>query len=100
MQGTIKSNPPPLPGGCDTNYKKMLGLVRGAIKKNWCFFTFSQKTETPPPPFLTTSVFSDKDFLDWPRPNYFIVQICEVVGVVSSEVVGVEKPGLVCCPNW
>ena len=30
--------------------------------------TFSQKTETPPPPFLTTSVFSDKDFLDWARP--------------------------------
>ena len=25
-------------------------------------FTFSKKSETPPPPFLTTSVFSDKDF--------------------------------------
>ena len=38
----------------------------GGIKT--VFFTFSKKTETPPPPFLTISVFSDKDFLDWPRP--------------------------------
>ena len=38
--------------------------LRGGVKKNWFFMTFSQKTETPPPPFLTTSVFSDKDFFD------------------------------------
>ena len=31
-------------------------------------FTFSKKSETPPPPFLTTSVFSDKDFKDWATP--------------------------------
>ena len=41
--------------------------IRGGVKN--IFFTFSKKTETtPPPPFLTTSVFSDKDFLDWTRP--------------------------------
>ena len=39
-------------------------LLRGGIKK-LCFFTFFQNPETPPlPPFLTTSVFSDKDFFD------------------------------------
>ena len=36
--------------------------TKGRHQKN-CFFTFSQETETPPPlPFLTNSVFSDKDF--------------------------------------
>ena len=49
-----------------------LKMVRGGIKKT-VFFTFSQKIQThpPPPPFLTTSVFSDKDFLDLPRPPPF-----------------------------
>ena len=43
--------------------------ILGEALKKPCFFTFSQKTETPsPPPLLTTSVFSDKDFLDWARP--------------------------------
>ena len=45
--------------------------LRGGIKKKNCFFlTFCQKIQTPPPPgpFLTASVFSDKDFLDLPRP--------------------------------
>ena len=36
--------------------------IRGAIKN--CFFTFSKKLRPPSPPFLTTSVFSDKDFFD------------------------------------
>ena len=42
----------------------MFIYLRGGVKK-WVFFTFGQKTETP---FLTTSVFSDKDLLDWARP--------------------------------
>ena len=29
--------------------------IRGGIKKMFVFFTFSNKTEIPPPPFLTTS---------------------------------------------
>ena len=43
-------------------------------KKN-CFFTFCQKTETPPPPpFLTTSVFSDKDFFYSGQTPLFLVK--------------------------
>ena len=38
------------------------------MKKN-AFLLLVKETETlPPPPFLTTSFFSDKDFLDWARP--------------------------------
>ena len=37
---------------------------RGGIKKVF-FFTLSQNPDPPPhPPFLTPSVFSDKDFFD------------------------------------
>ena len=44
-------------------HKLVIATVRGGIKKNCFFFTFSQKIQTPPsPPFLTASVFSDKDF--------------------------------------
>ena len=43
-----------------------IGIIRGVIKK--LFFTLSKQTEIPLPLFLTTSVFSDKDFLDWARP--------------------------------
>ena len=32
------------------------------------FFLLLVKKLSLPPPFLTTSVFSDEDFLDWPRP--------------------------------
>ena len=38
------------------------GLLRGGVKKT-VFFTVSKNLD-PPSPFLTTSVFSDKDFLD------------------------------------
>ena len=42
------------------------GNLRGGVKK--LFFLLLVKKFGPPPLFLTTSVFSDEDFLDWPRP--------------------------------
>ena len=42
---------------------------KGSHKKTGFFLLLVKKLSPPPPsPFLTTSVFSDKDFLDWPRP--------------------------------
>ena len=45
-------------------------VPREGIKKTTLFFLLSVKElrRHPPPPFLTTSIFSDKDFLDWTRP--------------------------------
>ena len=72
-----------------------LGLVeyrapydaKGSHQKKNCyfFFTFSQKTETPPPPFLTTSVFSDKDFLDWRyKQRCSLIWSVYFIGVVGT----------------
>ena len=33
-----------------------------------------QRATGCPPPFLTTSVFSDKDFLDWARPPLLLTE--------------------------
>ena len=47
------------------------GLRRGI--KN-VFFLLLVKKLSLPPPFLTTSVFSDKDFLDWARPPLLLTE--------------------------
>ena len=47
---------------------KVFCRTLGKVKKN-AFLLLVKETETlPPPPFLTTSFFSDKDFLDWASP--------------------------------
>ena len=90
-----------------------LMLVVGGVKK--LFFLLSVKKLRPPsPPFLTTSVFSDKDFFTRARPPLFLAKngkkttsfscktpifLANYAVVQTSDVVHLGVVYLGCSPN-